>query len=639
MSIIEKFSIFFYEWGRFSERKPLLVTAIYLVYSLPIIMFFGFSAAIMQPLVVRGGRIWGIMFWEPTIISIWAWLHIANACGTPNHLRAHIRPFINIFGIFMHSIAISIASMIAFYFAFRDEYPNRLLNFASVIFYSWDHISLVFGNVVFLLCIILGPLCVILSWPKYFILAPFSRLLTARRRLGEQPQSASFISADLIAELSINRDGLILGSHRGGILRYVPRFPSWPAGHHLVLAGTRGGKGRYVVVPSLLTHRGPAFVIDPKAELFPITRRLRESLGRKVIVLNPFSTVEPNVATWEPLESVREPSLERDVDSIADGLVRPEHGQGAHFSEWARSLIAAAIEVECRTAPPGERSLLRALDTLGKTDLMDTLTDWAGATDQMGYRVSKTAAAVMGMGEKERGGVTSTASKNLRWLDSAPMRKMFGSSNFLISDILSGKIDIFVVLPEDAMGSNSSFLRLVTSVFLTEAMREGVKLPNGQSILAVLEEMPLLGRMDALLAIAQRAAGSGIEALFVAQDRGAITAVWGPEDASSLVASCSSIRAMNLGAGDLDTADWLARTLGDKTFEQRQWTDTKVLGDYTSSSSARAQLLAPEEILKIGRGKVLLVLRGHGGLIIDGVDYLSHPLFTGLFDTNPRVRR
>jgi type IV secretion system protein VirD4 len=61
--------------------------------------------------------------------------------------------------------------------------------------------------------------------------------------------------------------------------------------------------------------------LDVKGENFAVTRRWRQSMGRRVVVLNPFGVIEPARDGFNPLDYVRPDRLVRDIDVIAEGLV------------------------------------------------------------------------------------------------------------------------------------------------------------------------------------------------------------------------------------------------------------------------------------------------------------------------------
>ncbi|WP_025091692.1 type IV secretory system conjugative DNA transfer family protein [Brucella intermedia] len=96
----------------------------------------------------------------------------------------------------------------------------------------------------------------------------------------------------------------------------------------------RAGKGVSVVNPAIIGHDGPVAVLDIKGEDFAVTRRYRLSLGRQVVVLNPFGVIEPSKASFNPLDYIRQAHLVRDIGVIAEGLVRLEGERVLVSPKW-----------------------------------------------------------------------------------------------------------------------------------------------------------------------------------------------------------------------------------------------------------------------------------------------------------------
>ena len=58
--------------------------------------------------------------------------------------------------------------------------------------------------------------------------------------------------------------------------------------HLMTFAPTGAGKGRGLIIPTLLRYPGSVVVIDPKGENFAVTANQRRKMGQKVVVLDPF---------------------------------------------------------------------------------------------------------------------------------------------------------------------------------------------------------------------------------------------------------------------------------------------------------------------------------------------------------------
>ncbi len=119
--------------------------------------------------------------------------------------------------------------------------------------------------------------------------------------------------------------------------------------HAVLVAGSRSGKGRCVIVPTLLDYEGSVLATDPKAELFNITaiRRARD-LKQRVFGLDPFGIAGPHVARYRagfnPMTILKPGSetLIEDSGLIADAMVIPGKGD-SHWDDSARNWIETLI--------------------------------------------------------------------------------------------------------------------------------------------------------------------------------------------------------------------------------------------------------------------------------------------------------
>src|SRR6185437_5504316 len=152
-------------------------------------------------------------------------------------------------------------------------------------------------------------------------------------------------------------------------------------------------------------------------------------------------------------------------------------------------------------------------------------------------------------GDEERGSFLTTLKRNLSWIGFEKNKAFLSGQNkslktFSFEDLLDNKIDVFCVIPLDMIESMSGFLRLFTNIVLgTVIRRSGYKNPQ-EKILLMLDEFPRLGAMRQLINIVTVAAGAGIEAFMIAQDKSSIESVWSKE-ADVIFGSCATVRIFN----------------------------------------------------------------------------------------------
>ena len=472
------------------------------------------------------------------------------------------------------------------------------------------------------------------------VAAPLAAIFNPRigrnRKSRTGPWQAGWMDPRDIAHLARNKTGLPLALHKGKLLRYQKADDKlWRGGHHLVVSGTRGGKGVSAVIPAILDHQGPVVVLDIKGENFAVTRRHREELGRKVAVLNPFGIIEDPSDQFNPLDYIRPRELARDVSVVADGLVKPEDGDGAHFSEMARQLVAAAIEVIVTQEEPDRRNLIAVADLLLAADLDVTLQAWAENADLVGHRPAQTAGTILRAGDRERGSIQTAISKAFEWMQSDNMRRFLERSSFRMEDLLDDRVDLFIAVPLDQVDKQAVFMRLFINLVLGTVVRQDGRRKVKAPVLLVLDEFVRMGRMEQIINIANVAAGAGIEALFVTQDTGQVEKAYGREDARSIFGSCITRRVFNLN--DIETAEWAARHLGESTVYSQQVREGKAPneGRDFSYSEQRQKLMTAEQITGMKADELLLLVGNRNPLRAKQNLYFKSKAYRGRFDQNP----
>lgn len=454
------------------------------------------------------------------------------------------------------------------------------------------------------------------------------------------PWRARWMNRREILQLRHNAKGLPLGMVDCAILRYRPNpKQGWREGHHVAIAGTRAGKGVSVVIPAIIDHDGPVAVLDIKGENFTATQRYRRSLGRNVYVLNPFGVHEPSQSRFNPLSFIRAEHLVRDIDVIAEGLVRPESGNGAHFADMAKTIVAAVIEYVMTQKPQPERGIIEVMDLIFSVDFEKSLAIWANDPETYGRRVCGAAATYLSAGENERGAIRTTMKKAFDWARSDEMRTFLTGSTNAFAELFNNKGDLFIVIPLDQVEAQSIFMRLITNIILAMSIRFDDGRKPEKNVLLVLDEFVRLGRMEKLLNIANVAAGCGIEALFITQDKGQIESVYGKGDTASILGSCVTARIFGLGRAEYETAKWAENALGEQTILATTRQKSHKLGGRPtiSISEQRQKLMAADQILEMKSGKVLLLAGSKAPVLIDGIISHKHPTYRRKLNRNPMV--
>ena len=423
------------------------------------------------------------------------------------------------------------------------------------------------------------------------------------------------------------------------MLRYEPnRERGWPPGHHMVVAGTRAGKGVACIIPAIIDHDGPVVAIDIKGENFAICRRHRQSLGRRQIVLNPFHVIEDRTSHYDPLTYLRPGHLQRDIATLCDGLIKPESSSDSSWiSNAARDILEAAVELVMTTADQNERTLLTVTNLVLAPNRLETFAAWTEAGTLCNGRIAQAGAKVTQMGDRQQGAVLDCLAENLSWLKFDQVRAMLSKSDFRLDELLDDKIDLYLVVPQDMTEKLSNFMRLMMTLAMGTITRQDGRRQAKAKILAVLDEFTRLGRMEKVMEIATIAAGGGVEAVFVVQDRGTLDKIYTQDGATTLLGSCATTRIFGLGRADDKTARWAENQLPHKTVIRESQSHRNAKKDISRSES-KERLMDGPAIQEMPANQMLCLIRSNQPLLLDQIISHKHPAYRDKLDPNPVAR-
>lgn len=341
-------------------------------------------------------------------------------------------------------------------------------------------------------------------------------------------------SADtLAARLGQWRPGLFLlgRDHRG---RYYGHDDDR---HILTVAGSRAGKGVSLIVPNLLYWPGSVIAIDPKGELATLTASRRSADGSewslpmdpghgRVFVLDPYGRVTGPAAqfrsAFNPLADL-DPNTERGLDlatQIADALIIQSHGDGAHWTQSARSFLRGLILYVAASEPPASRTLIRVRELVTQDEKAFAV--MLQAMHDMGARagglIARTADTMNNKPPNERMSVVSTCETHTAFLEGESMRSVLSGSDFRLEDLKTERVTVYLCLPATRLATHGRWLRLFVSLAM-EAMERTGPIAEGRSrVLFCLDEFATLNRMESIEAAAGQIAGFGVKLWPVIQD-------------------------------------------------------------------------------------------------------------------------
>lgn len=452
--------------------------------------------------------------------------------------------------------------------------------------------------------------------------------------------------------------------------------------HTLLCAGSRSGKGRSCIVPTLLEYAGSALVLDPKGELANITARRRAAMGQRVVIVDPFKIcaqrLTPLRAGFNPLALLdpESPSLIVDAGLIADALVVIENrgDKDPHWDDSARNFIEGVIlHVTTWRGYKDTRTLVtvRRLITTGAVFAYDG--EQAEGLPGLRYEMAANAALLIEESENEpeaarrkhlaelgalieaaandffdkpdneRGSVLSTARRHTKFLDYPELRESLtpgeAQEPFALTGLKTAPkgLTVYLCLPAGRMSTCNRWFRLFVNLALEAMERERTKpkIP----VLAVLEEFHVLGHMQQIETAAALVAGFGMKLLIVLQDLSQLKRHY-REGWETFLGNCGV--AVFFGNSDLTTLEFISKRCGQTSLvvtRSSQTTDARRLAGEsgTNWSVEVRELVTIEEASRVfgrdGREQRQLVIRaGIPPAIIQRVKYDLHEMFKGKFE-------
>ena len=501
------------------------------------------------------------------------------------------------------------------------------------------------------------------------LLADLPRGVASRALHEHQTPTAAFADPEQIkaaAHLRYTPDKIFLGVIGGAMVedaageRYVTggQLIGLETDQHATLiAGSRSGKGRSIIVPNLLGgYQGSALVVDPKGELANLTATFRAAIGQRVAVLDPFNITRRDIArfhaTWNPMTLLvpDSPTLVEDAGLIADALIVAGGERDTHWDESARAWLEGLIlHVATWPAYEDRRDLITVRRLLMRgTDLeidgeafegYDALRREMTANDTAGGAVQDAAADFFERPKDEQGSVLSTARRHTRFLSYQLLQNVLTGGGLDLAELKTAPegMTVYLCLPAERIGTCFRWLRLFVNLTLS-AMERTPVLPK-VPVLLLLDEFAQLGHLRQIEVAAGQIAGFGVKLFTVLQDLTQLKRHY-KESWETFLGNSGAVIAF--GNNDVTTLDWLAKRLGKTSLiveRKSQIThDARQKGASGDAWSIEVHdLLTAEEISRFfGRddhqARMLVIRPGKDPMILQRLHYDRHPAFEGRFD-------
>jgi type IV secretion system protein VirD4 len=431
--------------------------------------------------------------------------------------------------------------------------------------------------------------------------------------------------ADANAASLLAPSGAVLGKLDGEILAY-----DGPE-HQLLIGASRSGKGRGHVVPTLLATPHSALVLDVKGELadgdprhgFPGTAGFRETLGPTAR----FAPTRTDSIRVNPMFEIPRGEHEvRAAQNLTNVLFSAHEGQRTpdfwrrRAAGWAASTILHVLYAEPleRKTLAVVREKLRNL-TATAEEMRRTLHRKNPITGraEVHPEVLHTAESILSAEERMRSGVQATAESMFElWADPL-IAANTATSDFRLSDLVCGErpMTLFLQPPASDVARLMPLMSVVVDMTgrrLMEDQTQADGRPKRHRLVMVLDEFPLLGRLEFFETMMGAMAGYGLKAYLVCQSLNHITRSYGRDNV--IIDNCHVVTAF--AAADGESAKRIAEMAGEVWEVRESETQKKPKplfgwgGGSTTLREERRPLLLPADVRSLPRDEQLIFVSG-----------------------------
>jgi type IV secretion system protein VirD4 len=421
--------------------------------------------------------------------------------------------------------------------------------------------------------------------------------------------------SDIKAAGLLANEGVVVGGWKSG--RKVQTLRHDGPEHVLVFAPTRSGKGVGLVLPTLLSWRHSALVLDIKGENHALTAGWRASQGQRIFKFDP--TAISGSVRFNPLAEVRVGSDHEiaDAQNIAAMIIDPE-GKGLK-DFWMKSgfawLTAGILHTLYRMQREhGRRATLsdvgRNMSAPGDgiEVMLQGMLDFDHGRTAINNLVHQAAQTMLDRAPAERSGVHSSALTELDLYRDPIVAANISGSDFKLDDLMNGDkpATLYLVVPPSDIDRLRPLLRVVLNLFLRRLTAE-MAFENGapkqtyrHRLLLMLDEFTSIGKLEIFERALAFMAGYGLKAFIIVQDLTQLQKEYGREE--SIMSNCH-IR-IAYAPNKIETAKILSDLTGKTTVVQKRRSQSRRAHEFVGSTSesiaatGRA-LLTPDECMQL----------------------------------------
>lgn len=390
-------------------------------------------------------------------------------------------------------------------------------------------------------------------------------------------------------------------------------------GHLLTVAPSRSGKGATQIVPNLLAWPGPAVITDIKGENHDITQRQRRKYG-PVYALAPFRDASDRFNPMDELDHTAPDGWEI-ASLMAEMMIVSSGGKDAAFWEQeSRSFLAGVIMYVACEEQGDRRTIGQVREYLSLAGEAHIALIEAMMVHEV-PQIRRAATTWCQKAPNVQGGILATLNSQMNIWDSPKLMDMTSRSDFRFGELkANGCGTVYIIIPPDQIERMGPFVRLLVALAL-RAMMKVPNIPGNLPVTFFLDEFTALGNMQPIQQGLLYLAGYDVRLWMFVQDMASLANVYGDKGVESFVANAGA--RLFFGTNSFDTARRISDMAGRMTVLDGSFDSPRTLG---------RPLIAPDEVMKMGRNVGLLFIEGQPPVLLLLLPYYETGDFEGLYD-------
>jgi type IV secretion system protein VirD4 len=356
-------------------------------------------------------------------------------------------------------------------------------------------------------------------------------------------------------------------------------------GHVLVLGGSGSGKTTSIAIPSLISWRARAFVVDIKGELYQKTRQQRPS----ILAFNPLDKTSCGYNPYYLLRGSR--NLAGDARQIALSLiVKSPDVREPFWTDGAQNLFTGAILHYYLLG----YTFIKTIETIQDTSPQDLVKAIHSGKSTEARRF---VGPFVALDIKTLYGVYAELCNRIMIFATDPvLRKCLSKERFIKPTDLEYGYDVYLLLPEDKLEQWQGLVTLIVNQFLKHFERRGED--ANVPILFLLDEFPRLGKVEAVKGLATLRSKS-VHICLIVQSLAQLDVIYGAGYRQVIADNCGFKAILN--ATDATTQEYFSRLVGTqrkaKTTTSTSFKEDteKIQSTSISETTEEKRLIKPEE--------------------------------------------